>query len=174
VRIDIEISFVKDKVYFHSPDGRIHRTLSNLMGLDQQNKFASLGQSQEDMLKAGPQNAERIRRELHFEPIYEPSRGYVDLGKVAACLRYELTRVSTELKRPPIFRTWLDAYSIDLWLPEFEFLDRDARADFVFEPGIRVSVRRVAILADPLPWLHMARAVSGAPACLAFLACGRR
>lgn len=144
MKIDLQIRIQDEKIIVDSPQKNHHQEYKNLLGMAN-SRVVSIGQSLDDLIKENPQNEDKFREEVKFEPLYTPSAE--GLEKLHLFLSYQRHQLS--VVRTPFF----NSKSIDLILdlPKYESIDAGARNQFEFSLT-KFVVRTLAINNDLKGW----------------------
>lgn len=125
MNMDIQVRVDKEKIFVDIPQKGEQHEFKNLLGLAN-GKVVSMGQSLADLIMENPQNEDKFREEVKFEPLYTASaEGLERLHLFLDFQRHQLNAARN---------LFLTSKSIDLILelPKYESVDENVRNQFEF------------------------------------------
>jgi hypothetical protein len=129
MKVDLQIQVRDGMIVVDSRYKDHHRELKNIQGLIPNGTVVAIGQNLADLIRENPQNADKFREEVKFEPLYTSSaRGLDNLFFFIELQILQLRRgkgVFSRLVNP-------ESISCSLDLPDYESIDEDVRKPFEF------------------------------------------
>jgi hypothetical protein len=132
MKIDLQIRIQDEKIIVDSPQKNHHQEYKNLLGMAN-GRVVSIGQSLDDLIKENPQNEDKFREEVKFEPIYIPSSN--DLDNLQFFLEYQVVQLrNMDAAGARLVSRLINSNSIlySLDLPNYENIKESVRHQFEF------------------------------------------
>lgn len=123
--VDFQVRVRDEKIILDIPQKSIHREFKNLLGRAN-GRVVALGQSLEDLIRENPENEDKFRTEVKFEPLYTASAvGLEQLHLFLDFQKHQFHRAGI-----PFFTS--KSINLELELPGYEGIDENARSPFEF------------------------------------------
>jgi hypothetical protein len=128
MHVDIQIRIRDGKIFVDADQKNYQREFKNLLGLIANSRIVSVGQSLDDLIKENPQNEDKFREEVTFEPLYTASAHGLDN------LQFFVEFVVMQLRQGNTLFSRLrpEAITCRLEIPDYESIDEDIRKLFEF------------------------------------------
>lgn len=126
--MDIHIQVRDEKVVVDSRQKNHHAEFKNLLGKIPNGTVVAIGQSLQDLIRENPQNQEKFREEVKFEPIYTSSG--VGLDNLHFFIEYLMMKLRNQRNFLSMFMTEPVICTLDL--PDYETINEDVRKQFEF------------------------------------------
>jgi hypothetical protein len=149
MNMDFQVRVDHEKIFMGIPQKGEQREFKNVLGLAN-GRVVSIGQSLDDLIKENPQNEDKFREEVKFEPLYTASaEGLENLHLFLSFQKHQLNAARNR---------FLNSKSINLTLdlPKYESIDASARDQFEFSLT-KFVVRTLTINNDLKGWKNWQR-----------------
>lgn len=129
MRYDIQVQVHDGKIVIISHQKNYRREFKNMQGKIPNGTIVAIGQNLADLIRENPQNADKFREEVKFEPLYTASTQGLD--NLHFFIEFQILQLRN---RRSLVSRLINPESIvcSLELPDYESMDENVRKPFEF------------------------------------------